>query len=151
MGLGFLVLGGVLGGLAMARHGLRQWVWPMVAALHLPNLGLLAFAWWQPTDLGVVTAGLAVERFGFGFTAYTMLLVRLADGPRKTTHYAIGTGLMALGMMVPGWWSGKLADGALGWVGFFTWVALSIVPSAAVVALVDVRDPSADTSRPAGA
>jgi PAT family beta-lactamase induction signal transducer AmpG len=152
VGLGFLVLGGVLGGLAIARHGLRRWLWPMVAALHLPDLVFLAFAWWQPTDLRVVTAGLAVEQFGygFGFTAYTMFLVRLADGPRKTTHYAIGTGLMALGMMVPGWWSGKLAD-ELGWVGFFTWVALSIVPSAAVVALVDVRDPSADTSRPAGA
>ncbi len=139
VGVMFLVLGGLLGGLAISRRGLRAWLWPMVAVLHLPDLVFVLFAWLQPTSLAVITAGIAIEQFGygFGFTAYMLFMILLADGPRKTTHYAIGTGVMALGMMLPGMWSGWLAD-TLGWRWFFVWVALATVPGWVVAAMVSI-------------
>jgi MFS transporter, PAT family, beta-lactamase induction signal transducer AmpG len=134
-----LVLGGILGGVAISRHGLRSWLWPMVAILHLPDLVFVGFAWFQPTSWAVICGGIVLEQFGygFGFTAYMLYMIWFADGPRKTTHYAIATGFMALGMMVPGAWSGWLAD-QLGWRWFFVFVAMATVPGFAATAMVRV-------------
>jgi PAT family beta-lactamase induction signal transducer AmpG len=40
--------------------------------------------------------------YGFGFAAFMMYLIYVADGESKTSHYSIATGFMALGMMLPG-------------------------------------------------
>ena len=46
---------------------------------------------------------------------------------------------MALGMMLPGFWSGWLQD-QLGYVGFFTWVMVAAIPSFVVTALIRVPE-----------
>jgi PAT family beta-lactamase induction signal transducer AmpG len=46
---------------------------------------------------------------------------------------------MALGMMVPGFWSGWLQD-QLGYVGFFTWVMVAAIPSFLMTALIRVPE-----------
>jgi len=137
LGVAALLAGGIAGGLAIARWGLRRCIWPMVAILHLPDLAFVWLAVAQPDSYALVCAAIAVEQlgYGFGFTAYTMFLITLASGPYRTAHYAIGTGFMALGMMVPGMWSGALQE-ALGYPLFFGWVALSTIPGFIVVALV---------------
>ena len=56
-----------------------------------------------------------------------LYLLYFSDGPHRTAHYAICTGFMALGMMIPGLWSGWLA-GQLGYRHFFVWVLCSAVP-----------------------
>ncbi|MCB9689023.1 MAG: MFS transporter [Alphaproteobacteria bacterium] len=141
VGVAFLVAGGILGGIAVSRGGLKRWLWPMVAILHLPDVVFLLFAWLQPASLWTITAGIAVEQFGygFGFTAYMLYMILISDGPRKTTHYALGTGIMALGMMVPGGFSGWLAD-HLGWRWFFAWVAVATIPGWIAAALVDIPE-----------
>jgi hypothetical protein len=80
----------------------------MVCAVHLPDLVFVYLSSAQPQNFGVICGFLAIEQFGygFGFTAMMMYMIMVADGPYKTAHYAICTGLMALGMMVPGMWSG---------------------------------------------
>jgi len=115
VGVGALTAGGLLGDWVISRHGLARWLWPMVVAIHLPNLLFVALAAWQPQHLGLVTAAVAIEQFGygFGFAAYLMFMIWVADGPSKTAHYALCTGFMALGMMLPGMASG-LAAGAAG-------------------------------------
>ena len=137
-----LTAGGIAGGLAIARDGLRRWLWPMVFAMHLPNAIFVFLAWTQPTDIVGISAALALEQFGygFGFSAFLLYMVMVADGPSKTAHYAICTGFMALGMMLPGMASGWIQE-RLGYANFFAWVCLATIPSFIVAALVQI-DPS---------
>lgn len=138
-GVAALLLGGVLGGLAISRHGLRAWMWPMALILNLPDALFLWMAWAQPTDLTFITAALAAEQFGYGFglTAYLMFLISLAEGEHQTAHYAIGTGIMALAVSLSGMYAGALQE-ALGYPGFFAWVMVSTIPALIVPALVRI-------------
>ena len=124
-----LLLGGVLGGLAISRSGLKTWLWPMALAISLPNLVYLYMAYTMPESIVVVNACVAVEQFGygFGFTAYTMYLMLFAEGEYKTSHYAISTGFMALGMMLPGMASGWIQE-QIGYQHFFIWVMICCIP-----------------------
>jgi PAT family beta-lactamase induction signal transducer AmpG len=130
VGIIALTLGGILGGWAVSRHGLKAWLWPMLLAIHLPDAMFIYLAYAQPTNLVIVQLCVAVEQFGygFGFTAYVMYMIYIARGEHQTAHYAICTGFMALGMMFPGMWSGWLQD-TIGYRHFFTWVILATVPS----------------------
>jgi PAT family beta-lactamase induction signal transducer AmpG len=130
VGIIALSLGGILGGWVIARHGLKAWLWPMLFAIHLPDAVFIYLASAQPTHLLLIQACVAVEQFGygFGFTAYLMYMIYIARGPHRTAHYAICTGFMALGMMLPGMWSGWLQD-HIGYRQFFTVVILATVPS----------------------
>ena len=137
-----LTLGGLLGGWAVARYGLKRMLWPMLAAMHLPNLAYVWLAFTQPADPLLISAAVAVEQFGygFGFTAFMVYMMLLADGAHKTAHYAICTGFMALGMMVPGMFSGDI-QAWLGYPNFFVWVCLATLPSIAATAFIKV-DPA---------
>lgn len=134
IGVVALTLGGILGGWLITRKGLRYWLWPMALAMNLPNLAYVVLAWWQPESMPMVAALVALEQlgYGFGFTAYVLFLIHYADGPYKTAHYAIGTGLMALGMMLPGMASGWLQE-LLGYRFFFIWVVLCTLPGFALL------------------
>jgi len=139
VGIIALTLGGLAGGWLISRLGLKRCLWLMVFAIHLPDLVFVYLSQTQPTDLVTVSAFLALEQFGygFGFTAMMMYMIMVADGPNKTAHYAICTGLMALGMMVPGMWSGDLQE-YLGYKHFFIWTCLATIPAFLVAALVKI-------------
>ena len=141
VGLIALTLGGIAGGLLIARFGLKACLWPLVWGMHLPNVVFLAMALWPPSSLLTVSVALAVEQFGYGvgFAAYLMVMILMADGAHKTAHYAICTGFMALGMMVPGFWSGWLQE-QIGYVGFFAWVMVAAVPSFIMTAMIRVPE-----------
>ena len=129
--LGFIALslGGILGGFLISRDGLGKWIWKMALTLNLPNILYVLLAYFQPQAVGWVMGAVVVEQFGygFGFTSFMLYLIFLAEGETKTAHYAIATGLMALGMMVPGMVSGYLQE----WMGyrfFFAWVMVAALP-----------------------
>lgn len=107
-----LLLGGIAGGIAISKHGLKRWLWPMALAISLPNLVYLYLAYVQTDNFAIINTCVAIEQFGygFGFTGYTMYLMLFAEGEYKTSHYAISTGFMALGMMVPGMISGWIQE-----------------------------------------
>ncbi len=123
-----LVLGGVLGGWLIARYGFRRCVWPMVIIMHLPDLFFVYMAYAQP-GIGLVYPLVALEQFGYGlgFTVFTVYLMSSANGKYKTSHYAISTGIMALGMMLPGMKSGSLQE-AVGYRTFFIVVCFMTIP-----------------------
>ena len=108
----------------------------MLLAMHMPIMAFLLLAIYQPSNLVVVSAALAVEQlgYGFGFTAYMLYMMMVAEGPHKTAHYALCTGFMALGMMLPGMVAGRIED-HLGYVSFFAWVLVCTLPSFVTTAL----------------
>jgi PAT family beta-lactamase induction signal transducer AmpG len=130
VGIAALTVGGIAGGWMIARHGLKAWLWPMLFAIHLPDAVFLYLAHAQPASVAVIQTCIAVEQFGygFGFSAYLMYMIYVARGEHQTAHYAICTGFMALGMMIPGMWSGWLQD-HIGYPRFFLCVILATVPS----------------------
>ncbi|MET0322889.1 MAG: MFS transporter [Duganella sp.] len=140
IGVAALVLGGIAGGIAIARFGLKKAIWPMLVVMHVPDLVFVYLATAMPTSLAVISACLAVEQFGygFGFAAFMLYMIMVADGEHKTAHYALCTGFMALGMMLPGMISGKLQQW-LGYQAFFIWACISTLPAFAMTALVDIR------------
>ena len=134
VGVAALTAGGLFGGWVISRHGLRRLLWPMILAMHVPVAAFLLLALFQPTHLWLIGTALAVEQFGygFGFTAYMLYMMLVAAGPHQTAHYALCTGFMALGMMLPGMAAGWIED-QVGYVKFFTWVLVCTIPSFVVV------------------
>ena len=134
LGIIGLTLGGIIGGLAAAKGGLKKWLWPMTLSMLLTAATFLFLSFTQTESLLLINICVFIEQFGygFGFTAYMLYLMYFADGEHKTAHYAICTGFMALGMMVPGMFAGWLQE-QLGYNHFFLWVMIcSIVPIIAV-------------------
>jgi PAT family beta-lactamase induction signal transducer AmpG len=134
-----LTLGGLLGGYAIYRKGLKFWIWIMVCAMHLPNLVFVYVSQALPDNFYLINLCVAVEQFGygFGFTAYTMFMIMVSEGDYKTVHYAISTGIMALGMMIPAMASGWLQE-QLGYQNYFLWVMAATIPGFIVTALVKI-------------
>jgi PAT family beta-lactamase induction signal transducer AmpG len=124
-----LTIGGILGGIAISKDGLRKWMLPMILAMHLPIIGFILLSHFHPASIYYVYATVIAEQFGygFGFAAFMMYLIYLADGESKTSHYSIATGFMALGMMLPGMLSGYIQE-YLGYGNFFIWVFLATIP-----------------------
>ncbi|MBE6276138.1 MAG: AmpG family muropeptide MFS transporter [Bacteroides sp.] len=134
-----LTLGGILGGIAVSRHGLKRWLWPMVWAISLPDFVYVYLSYIQPSSLLLVNICVFVEQFGygFGFTAYMLYLIYFADGEHKTAHYAICTAFMALGMMIPGMAAGWLQE-TMGYPVFFIWIMICTLATFGVTALLKI-------------
>lgn len=129
-GVIFLSIGGILGGILISRDGLKKWMLPMVLSLNVPNILYAVLAMTNTTNIYAVAGTVVFEKFGygFGFAAFLMYLIYIADGRSKTSHYAIATGFMALGMMLPGMISGYMQQW-LGYGGFFVWVVVAALPA----------------------
>lgn len=125
-----LTTGGIIGGIVMARNGLKHWLWWMTAAMNLPNLVYLYLSVAQPENVPIISTCVALEQlgYGFGFTSLTFFMMLFSSGRQATAHYAICTGFMALGMMLPGMISGWLAD-QMGYQLFFIWIMVCTIPS----------------------
>ena len=136
------MLGGLLGGWVISRKGLKYWLWIMVFAMHLPDAIFIYLSRAMPESLWVINAAIAVEQFGygFGFTAYSLVMIMVCEGEYKTVRYAIATGIMALGMMIPAMSSGWIQE-QLGYSGFFLWILVSTIPGFIVAALIKI-DPA---------
>lgn len=136
-----LTLGGILGGIAVSRQGLKRWIWPMVCAISIPDAVYVYLSYAQPESLLIVNFCVFIEQFGygFGFTAYMLYLIRFADGEHKTAHYAICTAFMALGMMIPGMAAGWLQE-TMGYQLFFVWIMVCTLATFGVTALLKWDD-----------
>lgn len=136
-----LTIGGILGGIAVSRHGLKKWLWPMVWAISLPDLVYVYLSFFQHSSLMVINMCVFIEQFGygFGFTAYMLYLIYFSQGESKTAHYAICTAFMALGMMFPGMMAGWLQE-TMGYRTFFIWIMACTVATFWVTSLLKIDD-----------
>jgi len=142
-----LTIGGIIGGIIAAKGGLKKWLWPMAWSISLTCATFLYLSIFQPESLLVINLCVFIEQFGygFGFTAYTVFMLQFAKGLHQTAHYAICTGFMALGMMLPGMVAGKIQE-ALGYQHFFIYVMLCALVPILLVKLIypkleEKRDP----------
>ena len=139
--------GGILGGVLVSRYGLKRCLWPMALALTLPCGVFCWMSMAQPDpasmlNLVLINACVFIEQFGYGvgFTSFMLYMMYFAEGPSKTSHYAICTAFMALGMMIPGMFAGALQEW-MGYIGFFWWIMGCCLVTLAVTALIKV-DPT---------
>ena len=132
-----LLLGGILGGITLSRFGLKKCIWYMVAAISVPDQVYVYLSWFPTQNMALVSTCIFIEQmgYGFGFTAYTLFLMYFARGEHQTSHYAISTGIMALGMMLPGMISGALQE-SMGYRTFFIWVIACCAVTCAVSAFI---------------
>ena len=102
----------------------------MALIIHIPDAVFVLLSIYQPSNIVIVTAATAMEQFGygFGFASYMMYMLYVARGKHSTAHYALCTGFMALGMMLPGMFSGWIQS-QLGYTNFFVWVLIATIPS----------------------
>ena len=134
-----LTLGGIMGGFFAAKHGLKVWIIWMALAMKLPDLVYVFMAGTQPESYFLINIFIATEQFGygFGFTAYLLFMMMVSDGENKTAHYAICTGFMALGMMIPGMFSGALQE-SIGYYHFFIWVMVATIPGLILIKFLPI-------------
>lgn len=136
-----LTAGGIIGGIVVAHGGLKKWLWPMAWSISLTCATFLYLSIAQPTDLFTINLCVFIEQFGygFGFTAYMLYLIYFSEGEFRTAHYAICTGFMALGMMLPGMAAGWLQE-LIGYEGFFWWIMVCCIATIGVTAFIKVPE-----------
>ncbi len=134
-----LIIGGIAGGIAISKKGLKYWLWPMVMAISLPDLVYVYLSIAQPTNQLIIDGCIFIEQigYGFGFTAYMLYLIYFAQGKYPTAHYAISTAFMALGMMLPGMVSGYIQE-QIGYSNFFIWIMFCCLATFAVSAMLKI-------------
>lgn len=134
-----LLLGGILGGLMVAKDGLKRWLWPMVLAISIPDAVYLLMSLLHTSDPLTISICVFCEQlgYGFGFTAYMMYLIYFARGENSTSVYALCTAFMALGMMLPGMIAGWLSD-MMGYTMFFVWIMIACSVTFIVTAFLKI-------------
>ena len=139
VGVAALTVGGILGGIAASRWGLKKSLWPMALSLTLPCLSFVFLAAYQPDNLWVIGSCVALDQFGygFGFTAYMLYLIYFSEGEFKTAHYSLCTAFMALSMMLPGLVAGYVQEW-LGYTSFFIFVMICCLVTVGVTFLLKV-------------
>lgn len=131
-----LTVGGIIGGIAASRWGLKKALWPMAASMTLPCATFVYLSICLPHDLVVISTCVAVEQFGygFGFTAYMLYMMHFSEGKYVTAHYAICTAFMALSMMLPGLVAGYIEE-AIGYRDFF-WMVMACCLATVVMTIL---------------
>ena len=139
IGVAALTVGGILGGFAASRWGLKKALWPMALSLTLPCLSFVFLAAFQPSNLWIIGTCVSLDQFGygFGFTAYMLYLIYFSNGEFKTAHYSLCTAFMALSMMLPGMVAGYIQE-AVGYTNFFLFVMVCCLVTVFVTMSVKV-------------
>lgn len=144
IGVIFLLLGGIAGGMFISKYGLKKSLWWMAACMTLPCFTFVYLSTALPTNEIVIGTAICIEQFGygFGFTAYMMYMMFFSEGEFKTSHYAICTAFMALSMMLPGFVAGYIEE-AIGYVGFF-WMVIACSAATLLVTFLAHRKVNAE-------
>ena len=135
LGLAAVIAGNLTGGFFLGKFGFKKCIWPFALVLILPNFFYVYMAYTTPS-VATVAALITLEHFGNGLAlmAFMVFIMYVSQGKYKTSHYAISTGIMAIGMMLPSMLSGKLQV-TLGYKHFFVTVAILSVCMLSVIPL----------------
>ena len=140
VGVMFLLIGGLLGGYLIAKQGLKKWMWPTAILQNSTNVLYWLLAINQPgIEWAYVVNSIEQFTYGLGVAAYTVFLMRTVRPEYAASHYAITTGFMAAGMLIPRSISGYLqAD--LGYPNYFLMSALAVIPGMMTIFFLPLED-----------
>lgn len=130
-GAAAFVIGSVLAGYYVAHRGLQKSLFSLCCVFNLPFVAYTLLAIYQPSSLWLIGGGIVLEYFGygFGFVGLTLFMMQqIAPGKHQMAHYAFASGIMNLGVMLPGMLSGYVSD-MLGYHDFFIYVLFFTIPS----------------------
>lgn len=135
--IGLMLVGGILGGLAASKWGLKKVIFWMCLMLTLPCGVYVYLSMAQPTEFWPVAICIGLEQLGYGlgYTACMLYMMYFADGPYKTAHFSICTAFMFLGLMLPGLIAGWISD-MVGYTWFFLIVMITCIPSIVITLFV---------------
>ena len=130
-GAAAFVIGSILAGYYIAHRGLRKSLFSLALVFNLPFVAYTLLAVYQPESLWLIGGGIVLEYFGygFGFVGLTLFMMQqIAPGKHQMSHYAFASGIMNLGVMLPGMMSGAFSDW-LGYKMFFIMVLICTIPA----------------------
>ncbi len=130
-GAAAFVLGSLLAGYYISARGLRKTLFSLCCFFNIPFVVYVLMALLQPESGWVISAGIVCEYFGygFGFVGLTLFMMQqVAPGKHQMAHYAFASGIMNLGVMLPGMASGWICDG-LGYAAYFVFVLIATIPA----------------------
>lgn len=125
------ILGSILGGYFISWRGLKKAIFPLCCIFNIPFVVYALLAVYQPQSVWMVCGGIVFEYFsyGFGFVGLTLFIMQqVAPGKHQMAHYAFGSALANLGVMLPGMISGWISD-HIGYEQFFLWALVSAIPA----------------------
>ena len=130
-GAAAFVIGSVLAGYYVAHRGLQKSLFSLCCVFNLPFVAYTLLAIYQPSSLWLIGGGIVLEYFGygFGFVGLTLFMMQqIAPGKHQMAHYAFASGIMNLGVMLPGMLSGYVSY-KLGYQNFFIFVLFCTIPA----------------------
>ena len=131
LGAAAFVIGSILAGYYVAHRGLQKSLFSLCCVFNLPFVAYTLLAIYQPESLWLIGGGIVLEYFGygFGFVGLTLFMMQqIAPGKHQMAHYAFASGIMNLGVMLPGMLSGYVSDW-LGYRDFFIFVLVCTIPA----------------------
>ncbi len=138
-GAAAFVLGSLLAGYYISSRGLRKTLFSLCCIFNLPFVVYAFFAFFQPESGIIICSGIVFEYFGygFGFVGLTLFMMQqVAPGPHQMAHYAFASGIMNLGVMLPGMLSGWVCETLGEWFNrpggyepFFIFVLFATIPA----------------------
>lgn len=138
-GAAAFVLGSLLAGYYISARGLKKTLFSLCCIFNIPFMVYVLFAAFQPENGILICSGIIFEYFGygFGFVGLTLFMMQqVAPGKHQMAHYAFASGIMNLGVMIPGMLSGWVCEtlGEFfnkpgGYEPFFIFVLIATIPA----------------------
>ncbi|WP_299580920.1 MFS transporter [uncultured Sunxiuqinia sp.] len=149
-GSGAFVLGSLLAGYFIAGKGLRRSLFTLICIFNFQFVVYALLAVFRPSNIYLISSAVIVEYFayGFGFVGLTLFMMQqVAPGKYKMAHYAFASGIMNLGVMLPGMLSGFLSD-SIGYKSFFLFILVAMIPSFFAARFVPFTHPDNKEAEP---
>lgn len=138
-GAAAFVLGSLLAGYYISAKGLKNTLFTLCCIFNLPFVVYAFLAFFQPESGLIICSGIVFEYFGygFGFVGLTLFMMQqVAPGKHQMAHYAFASGIMNLGVMIPGMMSGWVCETLGEWFNrpggyepFFIFVLIATIPA----------------------
>lgn len=129
-GTAAFIIGSILSGYYISHYGLKKVLFKLALIFNIPFVVYFLLAYFQPDNLWWAASGITMEYFGYGFGFVGLnlfMMQQVAPGPHQMAHYAIGTSLMNLSVVIPGMMSGAISD-AVGYKLFFLIALIVAIP-----------------------